>query len=466
MDTLLGVTKRAVIYTRVSLDKTGDQASTQRQEQACRALIESRGWQLVGVKTDNSISAWSGKQRDGWDAVMAMVAAKQIDVVVSWHIDRMTRSMLDLEQLILLAEEAGVGVATATGDIDLTTDVGRMVARILAAVARAEVERKAARQKLANEQRALAGGPTPGARPFGWNEDRRTHKPAEAAAIRKAARDLLTGVSLATIAREWTEKGYRSGWAERGRGTGTPWKADSVRDVLLNPRVAGRRTYLGEVVKADAYEPILDEATFISITQHLTDPSRRRGKGGPPSALLSSLASCQKCRGTVAAAATRKGVLTYRCRGDYCFNRPRGDVDKFVEGLIFRRLRRPDAAELLWDDDNESAEEIREELAGIERRLNALAVDYAEEIITRDQLTTGTQRLRARRDELESNLESPERSDVLRELIGSDDLPATWERIGLERQRAAVRVLLDIELRPMGQHVRGFHRDFVQYTWR
>ncbi|MBC7603903.1 MAG: recombinase family protein, partial [Ramlibacter sp.] len=57
---------------------------------------------------------------------------------------RMTRSMLDLEALILLAEAKGVGIATATGDIDLTTDVGRMVARILAAVARAEGGRKAA----------------------------------------------------------------------------------------------------------------------------------------------------------------------------------------------------------------------------------------------------------------------------------------------------------------------------------
>ena len=93
-------------------------------------------------------------------------------MVLAWHLDRLTRNMLDLETLILLAEDHGVGVATVTGDIDLTSDVGRMVARILAAVARAEVERKGARQRRANQQRRAEGKRwTSGWRPFGYELD-------------------------------------------------------------------------------------------------------------------------------------------------------------------------------------------------------------------------------------------------------------------------------------------------------
>src|SRR5690606_28616970 len=153
------MTKRAVIYTRVSLDRTGEQASVQRQEQACRALATAREWEVVGVRTDNSVSATSGEERPEWRAVLDMIDAGEVDVVIAWHMDRITRTMLELEELITLAVDKGVGVTTATGDIDLTTDVGRMVARILAAVARAEVERKAARQRLGNSQRAAAGCP-------------------------------------------------------------------------------------------------------------------------------------------------------------------------------------------------------------------------------------------------------------------------------------------------------------------
>ncbi|MFK4226181.1 recombinase family protein [Streptomyces sp. NPDC019890] len=167
--------KRAVIYARASLDAPGEGPSVERQLEACRQLCELRGWAVVDERVDNSISASTGKERLAWKSVLAMVEAREVDLIVAWHIDRMTRSMLDLEELILLAENAGVGVATASGDLDLTTDVGRMVARILAAVARAEVERKGARQKLANAARAAEGDVHfGGVRPFGSHPATRT----------------------------------------------------------------------------------------------------------------------------------------------------------------------------------------------------------------------------------------------------------------------------------------------------
>lgn len=119
---------RAVIYTRVSLDRTGQGASNERQEAKCRALAELRDWEVVAVEADISKSAYSGVERPAWKRVLKMIREDEVDIVIAWHIDRMTHSMTDLEELILLAEEHNVGVATATGDIDLTTDVGRMVA--------------------------------------------------------------------------------------------------------------------------------------------------------------------------------------------------------------------------------------------------------------------------------------------------------------------------------------------------
>lgn len=108
---------------------------------------------------DDTLSATAGRlaDRPGWRRVVEMIEADEADLIVAWHLDRVTRSLKDLEFLIDLALERNIGLATATGDIDLTTDVGRMVARILAAVASAETERKAERQILANDARVAAG---------------------------------------------------------------------------------------------------------------------------------------------------------------------------------------------------------------------------------------------------------------------------------------------------------------------
>ena len=126
-----GIEIAGVVIWLLSL--TGEASSVERQLVANRNHSAAKGYEVVGESVDNSISAYGGKDRPGWNQVLRAVEAGSCDVVVAWHLDRMTRSMTDLEHLIVLAEKHRIGIATVTGDIDLTTDVGRMVARILAA---------------------------------------------------------------------------------------------------------------------------------------------------------------------------------------------------------------------------------------------------------------------------------------------------------------------------------------------
>ena len=87
-------------------------------------------------------------------------------------------------------------------------------------MAKAEQERKAELQKLANEQAAIngrrfLGGP----RPFGYGEDHVTAHPAEGPAVAEACAALLGGGSISGIMREWA----RLGWRRRsGTGAGRP----------------------------------------------------------------------------------------------------------------------------------------------------------------------------------------------------------------------------------------------------
>jgi site-specific DNA recombinase len=443
--------KRVVLYARASRDDTGEGRSVERQLEAARKLCELRDWLVVAELVDNSISAWSGKARPAWKQVLDLIEDREVDVVVAWHIDRMTRSIIDLEQLILLAEDSGVGIATVSGDIDLTSDVGRMVARILAAVARAEVERKAARQRLANAQRAAEGVPASGGvRPFGYADDRITVVPEEAEAIRRGAQQALAGIPLAVIAEEWAGAGLVSSRSDKAKAG---WTARGVKNVLTNPRTAGRRMYLGEDVGAAAWAPILDTETHLALVAKLTDPGRVLGTvkmGKTPTTLLTSIATCGVCQAHVRASSVR-GAPTYACRHSHS-HPPRAEADAWVHARMITLLSSPDALSELAPSDSDGVETARKERDEADQRLGDLADAYATGEITRAQLARATARLQQRLDELEALLAHAVGPDLLAGMrVGTDQVTRQWEELPLARQRALVDRLLTIEVHPVGR---------------
>jgi DNA invertase Pin-like site-specific DNA recombinase len=437
-----------VIYTRISRDDTGAGRSNERQEEACRKLTDLRGWEVVAIEADISISAYSGKTRPAWQRVLERVRNGEVDVIVAWHIDRITRSMLELENLIVLSEAHGIGVATATGDIDLTTDVGRMVARILAAVARAEVERKGARQRLANEQRAKAGTPHATGRAFGYANDRVTVVAEEAQAIRQAAKQVLAGTSLSAIVRDWTARGllsYRGSWTHRG-----------VRQLLLNPRYIGIRVHKGVEVGPGNWEPILDKGTHLALRAFLDAPARKReGDRGPvPTTLLTGIATCSTCRGPIGANSIGKR-LTYACvKGHVTHDRE--PIDEWVNAVTVGVLASPDYLTHLLPRVETQGQSLQEEHSRITQELRDYTVARNAGNITMDQMIMGSAPLIARLEELDLVIESATRESVGPDLtLGLPEVRARWangELVPLEAKRTIIRRLYrSIVLVPVGQ---------------
>ncbi|WJN62672.1 serine integrase [Streptomyces phage phiScoe10] len=422
-----------MIYTRVSRDDTGEGQSNQRQERECRRLTDYKRLDVVAVEADISISAYSGKERPAWRRVLGMVRAGEVDYVIAYHMDRMTRSMLDLEELIVLCEEHGVGIATAVGDIDLTSDMGRMVARILAAVARAEVERKSARQKLANAQRAAEGKPhSGGQRPFGFDRDHRTHIPEEAAKIRDGAKRALAGEPLVSLASEW-------GMTARG-----------VKNVLVNPRCAGIRMYLGERVGEGDWEPILDIETHLRLVESLTDPARIKGTvkmGRTPVSLLTGIAVCSTCGVTVRGSSVR-GRLTYSCRRGHS-HIDRADADTLVLGAVINRLSSPDWVKELapsGDDRLVDAKRLVEEQRAM---LKTYARLLAKGAMDEEQFTEASAVARSSMQEAEGVLSQAADGAMLEGLdVGTDRVGAQLLALPLARQRGIVQQLLTVKVSP------------------
>ncbi len=219
---------KTAIYLRQSLDRDENKLAIDRQREACLDLCRRKGWTDTVEYVDNDTSASAGRRHD-YDQMLTDIEAGAVGAVLCYRLDRLHRQPRELEHFIDLANRHRVALATVTGDTDLSTEEGRLVARIMGAVDRAEVEKKSARQKLAHRQRAKAGKPWM-QRTFGY--DTNTIVPREAEAIRKACHALLNGATLWSIAKDWNEKGLKT-------SKGYPWEGSKVRQMLLRPSVAG-----------------------------------------------------------------------------------------------------------------------------------------------------------------------------------------------------------------------------------
>lgn len=353
---------RAVIYDRASLDADGLRKSVTRQHDENLRLCDYKRYKVVASHEDNSISAYGEKERPGFEAVLEMIRNREVDVVVAWHLDRLTRNMADLERLILLCEEFDVAVVTATGDMDLTTDTGRMVARILAAVARQEVERKAARQRLAHAQRRAEGRPWKSVKILGYDREGNVIG-AEANAICQAMQAVLEGdATLASIGRSWAEQGFVSSAHLRVDPDGEPdaegkrplkqkdmkqtWSSRGVKMVLTNPRIAGyitsSSTAKGKradrvIIGKGNWEPLVDETTFTLVAAKLGDPGRFSGgqrAGRTPLNLLTGIMQGAVC-GCAVRAGAQRGLSTYTCNHLVV---PRDEADELVRSAVAAAL--------------------------------------------------------------------------------------------------------------------------------
>ena len=449
---------RAAIYLRQSLDQARgtpeEGRAIDRQREDCLSLARARGWQVVGTYADNDVSASSTKPRRQFEKMLGHAEAGDIDVVIAWHADRLARKVTDLERILELAERTGLRVATVNGDLDLSNDSGRLVARILVSVAKGETERKGARQRRANQQRAEAGLPRTNARrSFGYGQDGITVREDEADLIRDAYATVLAGGSMYRIAKAWQESGVPT---VQG---GKRWRETVIRQILLNPRNAGLASYRGEVVGKGTWPPITDEATWDAARVLLTDPSRRVLPTAPKrTRLLSGLMLCGQCEaGETVKASSRSmdGAPTYVCRTGKHLSRVAEPIDLEIERQIVDVLSRPDARDLLVDIDAPDTKKLRREGVAKRKRRDALAVEYAQGSISLSALRAGTQVLDADIDALERQLVHQDRAMLLPLIEGN--AAEVWQGLDVHRKRAVISALCTVTAYPIG---RG-HRDLI-----
>jgi DNA invertase Pin-like site-specific DNA recombinase len=440
--------RRAGIYARISSDREGAGLGVERQEADCRQFAHRLGWEVVEpVYCDNDLSAYTGKPRPAYRQLLTDLQAGRADAVLAWHTDRLHRSPVELEEFIDVCEAAAVEIQTVkAGPLDLSTAIGRMVARQHGAIARYEVEHMSERQQRARQQAAEQGRFGGGRRPYGYQPDGMTLIPSEAAEVARCCAQVLAGVSLSGLAADLNRRGLRT-------STGRAWRSTELRGVLLRPRNAGLREHQGTVIGPAAWPPLVDEVTWRAVVALLTDPARTTNPGRPPRWLLSGIAVCGVCGAPVrsTSAGRVRGRPTppgYVCRSGKHVVRDAAQVDDFVTAVILERLRRPDALDLLRPRRPGDPAALHAEAEGLRQRLTGLADAYADDAIDRQQLASGSRRLRARLAEVDRRLARSAAPSPLAGVVDAPDPAAVWEGLQLSRRRAIIATLVTVTILP------------------
>ena len=146
--------KRAAIYLRVST--SGQTTENQRRE--LEAVAAQRGWKVVATYEDAGISGAKGRdKRPGFDRMLKDATAGRFDILASWSVDRLGRSLQDLIGLLSELHSTGRDLYLHQQAIDTSTPSGKAMFQMLGVFA--EFERGMIRERVnAGLARAKARG--------------------------------------------------------------------------------------------------------------------------------------------------------------------------------------------------------------------------------------------------------------------------------------------------------------------
>lgn len=466
--------RAAAIYARISRDTTGEGLGVERQLEDCRKLAASRGWVVAEEYVDNDISAYGGKRRPAYGRMLADITEGRRDAVVAYHTDRLTRRPAELEEFASLCEAAGMRqFATVTADIDLGNDDGLFMARVLAAVAAKESSRKSARLKRKALEIAEAGRPGGGGnRPFGYESDRVTVVESEAAIVRQLADRYLAGESLMSMVNWMQDQGVQS-------VVGKPWRTGTLRQMLTNPRYAGLRVHLGEVIGPAVWPAIITSATqeqllaaFARKKQANRRPARRY--------LLSGMLRCGKCGNKLFSSSRREGN-DRNARRYVCSSSPdhggcgkltvvAEPVEEWLSEAVLMRLDSPAMADALAGRAvvGERHAALSSELQADQTQLLELAGLWAAKTISSAEWKAAREPIEARIYATERQLSSVMGTQTLDGLVGhGTELRERWNSLNLNRQAAVVAAVLDFAtIRAGAAGTRSFDPNRIVPTWR
>ncbi|MEM1050939.1 MAG: recombinase family protein [Pseudomonadota bacterium] len=277
---------RCAIYTRKSSEEGLDQDfnSLDAQHEACEAYIKSQeheGWRLDATRYDDGGYSGGNMERPALQKLMEMIRTRQVDRIVVYKIDRLTRSLADFAKLVEELDEAQASFVSVTQSFNTATSMGRLTLNMLLSFAQFEREVTAERIRdkiAASKAKGLWMG---GRIPTGYDADGRTLKvnEAEASTIRWVFDLYLELGDVPKVVDHAGREGLITKRYQAKTGKmlgGRPFTRGLIYSVLNNV------IYIGRIPHRDTSYPgqhkaIIDQAVWDRVQAKLKAANRTKG---------------------------------------------------------------------------------------------------------------------------------------------------------------------------------------------
>ena len=480
------MTNRAAIYARVSTEDQAERQTITVQVDACRAYCEKQGWAVVEECLDDGVSgATSFEERPGGQRLLTLLEGKQVDHVVIYCVDRLSRDMATgvpaYNRLVRLTNGHVDFVMNSFDD----SPEGRFQFTIFMGVATLEREVIKRRTMGGITKKVRAGMYRASVPPYGYRYDPETRqlvvREDTAEVVRRIYELYLTGMGHRAIVTELMKANVPPPAEGTTRKNTKGWHVSRVRHFLLSPVYKGEGVYRAKDPNrlnggkreeiAMPCPPIIAEATWDLVQRrHEERGVRWEGPRTKHLYLLSKMLHCDDCGGNYSPFRSHDKSY-YRChrRAIYSGNKatvkahegkrwnwPAATIDGVVKAFVRRFMSDPEHLAPYVDaaiaEKQAVTEAAHADVAKLERRLAELEAEEASLLRLKDK----EQMVRL----LDANAEARKRVDKELKVVRQRSLTVEDTRQALINLRAELW-----ELTAQAKAAREKYGDSVEVEW-
>ena len=381
--------KIAGLYIRVSTeDQAREGFSLPEQEKRLRAMCEYKGYEIYKLYKDAGISAKTGNTRPAFEELLQDIRDKKCNTIVVLKLDRLTRSVFDLEGIMNFLEENNAYLDCANEEINTTNSSGKMVARLLTTVSQNEIERTSERTKFGLSE-AIKEGHIPARAPLGYKhiDKKLVPDPLTKDIVIRIYNLYFEGKSYYNIATIFNE--------EQVLGK-TNWKDTGILRIISNEvykgdYVHGKRTNHPTLYK-DVVEPIVSKEMWDNC--QVQKKKNQKNYMRTQTYIFLQKLKCPKCGRILAGGASHKiksdkWYFYYRC-GNCKSNIHEDKIEDKIKVLLADILEYDNVVNefflpVLKSKIDNPKEQLEKELKSLNNKRDRIRKAYIDELFTEEE---------------------------------------------------------------------------------
>lgn len=407
--------KSAGIYIRVStFDQAREGFSLREQEERLKEFCKFKRYNIYKVYQDAGISAKNDK-RPAYQEMIEDVKKGNINVIVALKLDRLTRSVYDIEKLMKFVNDYECDIDCMADESNTTTSNGRMVMRIMTSVSQNEIEKCSERTKFGMAG-AIKNGHIPNRTGLGFKRENKklVPDPLTKDIIVRIFDLYLEGKSHQAIANIYNK--------EKVLGK-TNWYDSTIQKILSNELykgdyVNGKRTkhptYYENVI-----EPIVSKEKWESCQYQKLRNARHYERTA--TYLFTNKLKCSKCGNFLGGHATTKtnGKKYYYYKCNTCktyFNEI--DIEKELKAFMLELAKQDDLINnyytpFIKSKLEDKTEDYKKEIKDLDKQLDRIKTAYIKGVVKLEDFDKEIKHIEYQKSDLEKRQKEQKQYELL-----------------------------------------------------